>query len=111
MKLKQLAMLLIATMFTLNSAQANDNLKWDFDHQVQYYQQRLSENVVRLSVIPNSKTRFVRMSAFLIRQAEKLCKSKPFSLRNIEGVQTFDSMKAEPNRITPTLKADVHCSA
>jgi len=84
--------------------------QWDFDHQLQYKQTKLSDSSYQLEVIPNSKVSFERLSAFLLRRGYQICGTYGYKLALITGVERFDYPRASPNLIMPNLTAKLECA-
>ncbi len=82
---------------------------WDFDHQVQFKEVKLSGKQYRLEVITNNKVSFERLSAFLLRRGYLICGTYGYKLELITGVESFDHFRASPNMIMPNLKAKLEC--
>ena len=87
----------------------NGQSQWDFDHQVQFKQTKLSENRYRIEVIPNAKIKFDRLATFLIRHSLELCNSYGFKLEVLTGIEAFTDRKAHPNKIFGSLAANLEC--
>lgn len=84
--------------------------QWDFDHNVQFRQTKLSPKKYQLEVIANKKVNFERLATFLLRQSYGLCGHYGYTLAVLQGIEGFDDRFAEPNRILPSLVATVDCS-
>ena len=82
---------------------------WDFDHELQYKQTKLSDSTYQLEVIPNQKVNFERLSTFLLRRGYLICGQYGYKLELITGVESFDFPRASPNLIMPNLTAKLEC--
>jgi hypothetical protein len=83
--------------------------QWDFDHELQYKKNQLTDSSYQLEVIPNQNVSFERLSAFLLRQGYLICGHYGYKLELITGVESFDFLRASPNLIMPNLKANLEC--
>jgi hypothetical protein len=83
--------------------------KWDFDHKLQYKKTKLSANIYQLEVVSSYKTKFERLSAFLLRRGYLICGQYGYKLEVIKGVESFDHLKASPNLIMSNLTAELEC--
>jgi len=83
--------------------------EYDFDHKVQFKQQKVSQNTYYLEVIAKRKTSFQQLSAFLMRQSYKLCDSYGFKLEILNGVEKFDDRQVSASYIQPNLTANLEC--
>ena len=82
---------------------------WDFDHQVQFQQIKLSKNTYSIKVISNDKTHFNQLSTFLIRHSYKICGQYDFELTVLSGIEGIDDRKISPSYIQPSLSANLVC--
>jgi len=96
-----------------NEPNANPKLatgsQWDFDHQLQYKQYKLSENTYQLEVINNNSVNFDRLSAFLLRRGYVICGQYGYKFEVLKGVEGFDHLRASPNLIMSNLTAKLEC--
>jgi len=83
--------------------------EWDFDHNLQFKKTKFDDKHYRLEVIANNKTRFERLSAFLLRRSYLICGGHGFKLTLIKGVESFDFKKQSPNLIKSNLTAELEC--
>jgi len=83
--------------------------QWDFDHELQYKQTKLSDSTYQLEVISNQRVSFEHQSAFLLRRGYLICGQYGYKLVMITGVESFDFPRASPNLIMPNLKAKLEC--
>jgi|GEM_PF-633966 len=83
--------------------------QWDFDHQLQYKQTRLSANTYQLKVLPSNKVSFEQQSAFLLRRAYLICGNYGYKLELLKGIESFDHQRASPNLILANLTAKLDC--
>ncbi|GLX81632.1 hypothetical protein [Thalassotalea eurytherma] len=102
-------MLPILTACSQTQEVDNGQSQWDFDHQVQFKQTKLSENAYRIEVIPNAKIKFDRLATFLIRHSLEVCNSYGFKLEVLTGIESFTDRKAHPNKIFGSLAANLEC--
>ncbi len=82
---------------------------WDFDHQVQFKQRKLSQSSYHIEIIANKAASFERSAVFLLRRAQILCPSYGYSLQILDGVESYDHKRASPNLIMGNLKAKIDC--
>lgn len=107
--------LLVATFSVFLSACSsnldtpNGAAQWDFDHGLQFSKTELEDGRILLDVVPNDKTNFDRLSAFLVRKSLQICQSYGFSLEFLKGIETFDQKESFPNLIVSHLKANLTC--
>ena len=83
--------------------------RWDFDHDIQFKQTKLSENKYHLTVIPNSDTHFGELATFMMRQSYKICGTYGYTIEVLTGIEKFDDRKYSPNLIMPSLSANIEC--
>ena len=83
--------------------------QWDFDHGIQFSKTRLDDGRIFIEVVPNNKTNFNRLAAFLMRKSLQICKSYGFSLELLKGIETYDQKESFPNLIVSHLKANLTC--
>ena len=93
------------------SQSKNANLHWDFDHQLQFRQIKLTKNSYQLEVIPNNQNSFDGMAVFLLRKSQQLCQSSHYKLEVLHGIEGFNDRIAMPNYIFPSLVAKLACSS
>lgn len=87
----------------------NGQAQWDFDHGLQFSKTELEDGRILLDVVPNNKTNFGKLSAFLVRKSLQICQSYGFSLEFLKGIETFDQKESFPNLIVSHLKANLTC--
>jgi len=94
-----------------DTVKANNNgaAQWDFDHDVQFRQTKLTTNHYQLEIIPNNKVGFERLATFLLRKSYSLCSDYHYKIEMIQGIEGFDDKRAMPNYIFPSLIAEVEC--
>lgn len=85
--------------------------QWDFDHQLQFKQYKLAENLYQLEVVSNNKVSFDRLSAFLLRRGYIICGQYGYKFELLKGVESFDHLRASPNLILANLTAKLECPA
>ena len=83
---------------------------WDFDHQVQFKQRKLSKTSYHIEIIANKAASFERSAVFLLRRAQIICPSYGYSLQILDGVESYDHKRASPNLIMGNLKAKIDCN-
>mgnify|MGYP006939814707 CR=1 FL=1 len=86
-----------------------ESSQWDFDHQLQYKQTRLSVSTYQLNVLSSNKVSFERQSAFLLRRAYIICGNYGYQLELLKGIESFDHQRASPNLILANLTAKLDC--
>ncbi len=101
----------ITACTSIDAPQTNNSItQWDFDHQVQFIQTNLTKNSYLLEIIPNNKINFERLATFLLRKSYSLCGSYHYKLEMAQGIEGFDSKRAMPSYIFPSLIAKVECN-
>jgi len=90
-------------------ASISEGKVWDFDHQVQFEQYKITDNRYNLKIRSTSKTRFSTLSAFLVRQSFQLCKAYGFKIEVIDGVETYNDEKYIKSFIPASLEANIEC--
>jgi len=83
--------------------------EWDFDHNVQFRQIKLTDTIFQLEVIPNNNVPFERLASFLIRKSYSLCGGYHYKLEMIKGIEEFNDKLAMPHYIFSSLTAKVEC--
>lgn len=109
---KNVCIVVSATLLSLSGCAVvvdNGESQWDFDHQIQFKQTKLSEGHYKLVVIPQNKTRFSRLATFLLRQSRDLCPEYGYQVKILDGVQGFHEVEGAPNKIMRNLSAEVIC--
>lgn len=99
---------LISTMLFSALSFAKES-SYDFDHQLHYSQQKLSENNYKL-IVKSRKQPYERATAFVTRKALDLCGKQGFQITYLDGVEYFEERKAMANKIFPSLKVQITCS-
>ncbi len=82
---------------------------WDFDHQVQFDQQKLDDNKYFVRVRSTSRTRFSTLATFLVRQSLTVCKSYGFKIEILDGVESYNEEKYYDSYIASSLEANIEC--
>lgn len=82
---------------------------WDFDHQVQFEQHKISDNNYSLIVRSTNRTRFSTLSAFLVRQSFQICKTYGFKIEIVDGIETYNDEKYIKSFIPASLEANIEC--
>jgi hypothetical protein len=95
-----------------SSGQAGNEVltAYDFDHQLEYKQLKLKDEVYKITVVAQQKTRFAQMSAFLLRRALAVCGHYGFKMVVLAGIEDFDQRRSFPNYISQSLQVVVECS-
>ena len=88
---------------------AIEGKSWDFDHQVQFEQYKISDNLYNLRIRSTSKTNFAKLSTFLVRQSFKICKQYGFKIEVVDGVETYNDEKYIKSYIPASLEANIEC--
>jgi hypothetical protein len=83
--------------------------QWDFDHNIQFEQTKLSENKYHLQVNPKSDTHFAELATFMMRQSYEICGTYGYTIEVLTGVERFDDRTFSPNLIMPSLSANIEC--
>jgi len=82
---------------------------WDFDHQLQYKQTQLADDLYQLEAMQNNSVGFERLATFLLRKSYNLCGHYHYKIEMIQGIEGFDDKRAMPNYIFPSLIAKIEC--
>jgi len=82
---------------------------WDFDHNVQFEQHKMGDNLYRITVRSTSKTRFSSLATFLVRQSFKLCKNYGYKIEILDGVESYNDERYITSFIPASLKANIEC--
>lgn len=107
--MKKLLILFVCIQITSCTTNRSNSNNWDFDHNLQFDQKKLSENVYQIIVHRKKNTRFPQLSSFLMRHALNLCQSYGFKLEIIEGVEDYNEQFVAKSYIQPALKAKIEC--
>ena len=83
--------------------------QWDFDHNIQFKQTKLSENKYHLQVIPKSDSHFSKLATFMMRRSYEICGSYGFTIEVLKGIERFNDRLSFPNLIMPSLSANIEC--
>ncbi len=83
--------------------------QWDFDHNVQYRQIKLSDNKYHLVIVPQKRTPFSRLATFLLRRSKDMCGNYGYKIEVLDGVQGFNDKQGSPNYIWGSLEANIEC--
>lgn len=84
--------------------------QWDFDHEVQFTEKRISPNQYRLRAFQMNKVPFERLASFLLRRSLIICQSYNYKIEILQGVEEFDEKLGSPNKILKDLSANLECS-
>jgi hypothetical protein len=109
MRLLTLATAFFALSACGNLATNNGASQWDFDHNIQFEQTKLSENKYHLQVNPKSDTHFDKLATFMMRRSYEICGTYGFTIEVLKGIERFDDRKSFPNLIMPSLSANIEC--
>jgi hypothetical protein len=109
MRLLTLTITCFALSACSNIDTENGAPQWDFDHNIQFEQTKLSENKYHLQVNPKSDTHFGELATFMMRQSYEICGSYGYTIEVLRGVERFDDRKFSPNLIMPSLSANIEC--
>ena len=82
---------------------------YDFDHQLQFKQQKSESGGFHIQVNATRNTSFEQLSSFLFRHAYKLCGSYGFTMEVLNGVEGVDDREISPSYIQPSLIANLTC--
>jgi len=106
-------LILTITCFSLsacsNIGTENGASQWDFDHNIQFKQTKLSENKYHLQVIPKSDTHFSKLATFMMRRSYEVCGTYGFTIEVLKGIERFTDRQSFPNLIMPSLSANIEC--
>lgn len=94
---------------TTNEDGLHEGKAWDFDHQVQFDQQKLDDNKYFVRVRSTSRTRFSTLATFLVRQSLTVCKSYGFKIEILDGVESYNEEKYYDSYIASSLEANIEC--
>jgi hypothetical protein len=83
--------------------------QWDFDHDVQFTETKLSPNNYQLTVIQTNHIAFEKLASFLLRRSLILCGEYGYQLEILKGVEGFNVKQASPNLIRSNLSAKLEC--
>lgn len=108
-KVTFLFLILILTGCAQQTDYSQGQSQWDFDHNVQFSETRLSKNTFHIEIVPNKKIRFERLATFLMRRALDVCQSYGFKIEVLKGVEEYDDRRSFPNLIMPRLAANIEC--
>lgn len=101
--------LILCLQITSCTLMKNDSNNWDFDHDLQFKQEQLAENVYQVVIHRKKQTRFSQLSSFLLRHALDVCQGYGYKLEVIEGVEGFYDKDVAKSYIQPDLKAVIEC--
>jgi len=100
---------IISACSNLETKTENSASQWDFDHNIQFKQTKLSENKYHLQVISKSDTHFSKLAAFMMRRSYEICATYGFKIEVLKGVEKFNDRKSFPNLIMPSLSVNIEC--
>ncbi|GAA6204099.1 MULTISPECIES: hypothetical protein [Thalassotalea] len=107
--MKRIFVIILCLQISSCTLVKNDSNNWDFDHDLQFNQQQLSENVYQVVIHRKKNTRFTQLSSFLLRHALEVCQVYGFKLELLEGVEGFYDKQVAKSYIQPDLKAIIEC--
>ncbi|REL28047.1 hypothetical protein DXX93_16750 [Thalassotalea euphylliae] len=81
----------------------------DFDHRVQFKLVKQTDKQYHLEVARLGGVSFERMNLFTTRKAKRICGDMGYSIKYLEGVESFDDRNAKPNYIFPSLTVEISC--
>jgi len=109
MRVLSIVILSISLSACSNISPENGASQWDFDHNIQFKQTKLSENKYHLQVIPKSDTHFSKLATFMMRRSYEICGSYGFTIEVLKGVERVNDRLSFPNLIMPSLAANIQC--
>jgi hypothetical protein len=109
MRLFYSAILCVALSACSNIDTENGASQWDFDHNIQFKQIKLSEYKFHLQIIPKSDTHFSKLAAFMMRRSYNICGTYGFTIEVLKGIEKFTDRQSFPNLIMPSLSANIEC--
>ena len=92
-----------------SSNNANNNSQWDFDHNLQFRETKLTDNKYHLEIIPKNDTYFSQLATFLMRRSYQICGQYGYTLEVLQGIEGFNDREGLPNLIQSSLHANVEC--
>lgn len=108
--LKAFLILVSILFYGCAAIKSQDNqLQWDFDHQVQFREVKLDDNSYEIEVVANNNTHFEMLATFLIRRSMEICQAYGFTVTILKGVESVNDRLGLPNMIMPSLSARVVC--
>jgi hypothetical protein len=109
MRIFYVAILCVSLSACSNIETENGSSQWDFDHNIQFKQTKLSENKYYLQVIPKSDTHFSKLATFMMRHSYEICGTYGFTIEVLKGIEKFTDRQSFPNLIMPSLSANIEC--
>jgi hypothetical protein len=103
--------LLIALSSCATLVPKNGQAQWDFDHNIQFKQQQLTDNKYHITVRATDKTNFATLATFLMRHSLNLCQNYGFKIEVLAGVESYNHKLESPNKLMSSLSANVECPA
>lgn len=108
--LKVSSILTLLASCTMAQAEKGKTEKlYDFDEKVHYYQTKIDDNNYHLEIQSDDYQHFKNQSVFLLRHANRLCRSNPFMLKVTDGVQEYDRFPTKPRKYQPPLTVLLQC--
>ena len=92
-----------------SSNNANNNSQWDFDHNLQFWETKLTDNKYNIEIIPKMYTYFRELSTFLMRRSYQICGQYGYTLEVLQGIEGFNDREGLPNLIQSSLHANGEC--
>ena len=109
MRLITLVTLILSVLACSSVAVPNGTSQWDFDHNVQFKQTKLSEYKYHLEVVAKLDTHFSQLATFMVRRAYDICNSYGYTIEVLKGVEAFDDRRSFPNLIMSSLSVNITC--
>jgi len=109
------SLILLIVIFTLSACSSltsnaeNGASEWDFDHNLQFKQTKISDHKYHLMVISKSDTHFDKLATFMMRRSYEICGTYGFKIEVLKGVEKFNDRQSFPNLIIPSLSANIEC--
>jgi len=92
-----------------NLNRTDGNSQWDFDHNLQFKEKKLSDSKYHLEIIPKNDTYFGQLATFLVRRSYEICGQYGYTLEILKGVEGFNDRVGLPHLIQSSLSANVEC--
>ena len=109
MRVFYFALLCVSLSACSNIENENGSSQWDFDHNIQFEQTKLSENKYHLQVNPKSDTHFDKLATFMMRKSYEICGNYGFTIEVLKGIERVNDRLSFPNLIMPSLAANIQC--
>ena len=110
LKVVYFCMMSALTLSIQASAQHQEGqFETDFDHRVQFKLVKQTDKQYYLEVARLGGVSFERMNLFTTRKAKQICGDMGYSIKYLDGVESFDDRNAKPNYIFPSLTVEINC--